>query len=226
MEPGAFCTGAATHTRQHVDVASGVTSRLRHGIHRGRDRIDPATSRAIRLLFGSNPSSSGCERRSSMATAYDTVTRYEFTTQQNELIGDLAGKMRLVGLVAMVLGVLNMLSAILLLVFVFQDRLPADILQRIPEDVRANLPPTAYLWGYLLQAAAAGLIFLMLGSWTRSAAASFQRIVDTTNRDIGHLMEALNSLRKMYSLLYSLIVITVIVFLVGLGIQLYHRFAA
>src|SRR5262245_35196739 len=146
-----------------------------------------------------------------MATSYDTLTRYEFTREQNELIGDLAGKMRLVGLIGVILGILNMLSALLLLVFVFVDRLPADVLQRIPEDVRRQMPPTAYLWGYLLQAAAVGLIFLLLGSWTRSSASSFQQIVDTSGRDINYLMDALGSLRRMYSLLYSLIVVTLLV---------------
>ncbi len=156
---------------------------------------------------------------------YDTHTRYEFTREQNELIGDLAGKMRLVGLIGVVLGILNLLSALLLLLFVFQDRLPADMLQRIPEEVRKQMPPTAYLWGYLLQVAAVGLIFLLLGVWTRSSASSFHQIVDTSGRDISHLMEALDSLRRMYALLYSLIVVTLLVFLVGLGLQLYHRFA-
>src|SRR5262245_45023225 len=131
-----------------------------------------------------------------MAVSHDTRTRYEFTTEQNELIGDLARKMKLVGLIGVVLGILNLLSALLLLVFVFQDRLPADVLQRIPEDVRRQMPPTGYLWGYLLQAAVIGLIFLLIGVWTRSSASSFRQVVDTTGRDISHLMDALGSLHK------------------------------
>jgi hypothetical protein len=159
-----------------------------------------------------------------MAAYYDTPTRYEFTREQNDLIGDLAGKMKLVGVVGVVLGILNLLSALLLLVFIFQDRLPVDVLQRIPEDLRRQMPSTTYLWGFLLQAAAIGLIWLLLGVWTVSSATSFQQIVDTTGRDVNHLMDALGTLRQMYSLLYTLIVVTVLVFLVGLGLQLYHRF--
>ena len=69
-------------------------------------------------------------------------------------------------------------------------------------------------------------MYLLIGIWTRSAAASFQLIVDTTDRDISHLMDALEALRKFYTLLYLLIMIAVIAFLVGLGMQLFLRFDA
>jgi hypothetical protein len=151
--------------------------------------------------------------------------RYEFTPEQNDLIGDLAKKMRLVGLISVVLGVLNLLSAILLLVFIFQDKIPANVVASIPEDARKELPPTNYLWGFVIQGAASGLILLLIGIWTRASAASFQLIVDTTGRDISHLMDALGSLRKMYTLLYTLIVIILILFVVGLVVQLFGRFA-
>jgi hypothetical protein len=150
--------------------------------------------------------------------------RYEFTGEQNELIGDLARKMRLVGLVGVVVGVLNILSALLLLVFIFQDRLPADVLQRIPEDVRSKVPSTGHLWGALIQGVTAGLILLLVGVWTRAAGASFQQIVDTTGRDIGHLMNGLGELRKMYTLMYTLILICVVVTVVGLLLLLFGRF--
>ncbi|WP_410204487.1 hypothetical protein [Escherichia coli] len=70
---------------------------------------------------------------------------YEFTTEQSNLFRSLAGKMGLVGLMAVVIGVLNLVSALMLLVFVFQDRLPAEVLEQIPAEARAKLPPTDFL---------------------------------------------------------------------------------
>jgi uncharacterized membrane protein YphA (DoxX/SURF4 family) len=148
---------------------------------------------------------------------------YEFTGEQNDLIGRLSRKMSLVGTVSVVFGVLYLISAVLLLVFIFQDRVPADVVQRIPEDVRSQVPGNTYLWGVVVQAGLAALIFLLIGSWTRSAAAAFGEIVTTTGRDIGHLMAALSSLHKMYSLMYTLVIVTVVASLVALGIQLYLR---
>jgi hypothetical protein len=151
---------------------------------------------------------------------------YEFTTEQNDLFRSLAGKMGLVGLMAVVIGVLNLVSALMLLVFVFQDRLPAEVLEQIPAEARAELPPADFLWGLIIQGATMGLIFLLLGAWTRAAAASFRDIAETAGRDISHLMDAVGSLHKMYRLMYTLIIVALIVFLAGLALQVYLRYAA
>jgi hypothetical protein len=150
---------------------------------------------------------------------------YEFTETQNREIGNLAHKMRLVGLVAVILGVVQLILGVLLLIYVLRDQLPADVLRRIPEDTLKQLPPPSQLWALVLQAAMSGLIFLLTGIWTRSAAAEFQKIVDTTGRDIGHLMSALGSLRKMYTFLYTLIVVGILAFLLSIGMLLFARFS-
>src|SRR5262245_5667824 len=141
---------------------------------------------------------------------------YEFTSEQNDLIGRLARKMSLVGLVSAVFGVLYLPSAVLLLAFIFQDKLPADVVSKIPDDVRSKVPSTSYLCGVLIQPLLAWLIFLSIGIWTRSSAAAFHEIVVTTGRDISHLMTALSSLHKMYSVLYTLIVVTLLAGLIAL----------
>ncbi|WP_152052414.1 hypothetical protein [Tautonia marina] len=151
---------------------------------------------------------------------------YEFTPEQNTLIGNLAHKMGVVGLLAMIVGILNLISALMLLVFVFQDQIPAEVVQQIPEEIRGELPPTNFLWGLAIQSATSGLIFTLLGVWTRAAAGSFREIVATTGRDVGHLMNALGSVYKMYSLLYALVVIALIFFVVGLALQFYLRFTS
>jgi hypothetical protein len=150
---------------------------------------------------------------------------YEFTEAQNREIGILARKMRLVGLVAAILGVVDLILGILLLIYAFRDQLPAEVLRRIPEDTLKQLPPPSQLWAVVLQAVTSGLIFLLIGVWTRSAAAEFQKIVNTTGRDISHLMSALSSLHKMYSLLYTLIIVGILAFLLSIGVLLYTRFS-
>jgi hypothetical protein len=151
--------------------------------------------------------------------------RYEFTEAQNREIGGLASKMRLVGLVAVVLGLVELILGILLIVYAFRDRLPAEALQRIPEDTLKQLAPPSQLWALVVQAVASGLIFLLIGVWTRSAGGEFQKIVTTTGRDISHLMNALGSLHKMYSLLYTLIIVGILAFLLSIGVFLYARFS-
>lgn len=150
---------------------------------------------------------------------------YEFTKEQDELIGSLAHKMGVVGMLALVVGILNLLSGLMLLVFVFQDRIPPEMIEQIPEQIRGELPPTDFLMGLAIQSAASGLIFTLLGVWTRAAAASFRGIVATTGRDVSHLMNGLGALHKMYSLLYTLVVVALIFFVVGLALQLYLRYA-
>src|SRR5262245_59996403 len=62
---------------------------------------------------------------------------------------------------------------------------------------------------------ASGVLNILMGVWTQSAAASFGRIVKTQGHDIGHLMDAVGELRKMYKLQIVRIVIAVVA-LVGI----------
>jgi len=151
---------------------------------------------------------------------------YEFTKEQNDRIAGLASKMKLVGLVSIVLGVLLLIAAVLLLAAIFQDKLPADVVSKIPEEVRSQIPANNYLWAIFAQSVVVGIVFLLIGVWTRSSAASFQDIVATTGRDISHLMGALDALHKMYSLLYTVIVLIVLAVVVFVGLQLYLKYAA
>src|SRR5262245_2063644 len=147
-----------------------------------------------------------------------STSGYEFSGEQNQLIGSLAGKMRFVGLIAVILGVLNLLMAILVVLAVYRDRIPPDwkaktkeyvdkAREKLPDDVRTQadqysldkLPPNDHLWGIAIGSAATGLFYLLLGTWTRSAAKSFRKIVDTRGNDIRNLMEGMASLHSMYS---------------------------
>jgi hypothetical protein len=48
---------------------------------------------------------------------------------------------------------------------------------------------------------------LLIGIWTLNAGKSFRQIVDTKGHDIPHLMSALGSLRKLYTLMYWILII-------------------
>ena len=174
-----------------------------------------------------------------------STSNYEFSSDQNKLIGSLAGKMSFVGLLAVILGVLNLLMALLVVVAVYRDRIPADwkaktneyvekAREKLPEDVRKQaeqysldkLPPNNHLWGIAIGTGAGGLFYLLLGIWTRSASKSFRKIVDTRGNDISNLMNGLLSLHRMYSLLYTLLLLVLLAGLVSVGLTLYKHYVA
>jgi hypothetical protein len=170
---------------------------------------------------------------------------YEFSDDQNRLIGALAGKMNFVGLVAAILGALNFIMALLVVAAVYRDRIPADwktktneyvekARDKLPEEVRKQaeqysldkLPANDHLWGIAIGTGASGLFYLLLGIWTRSASRSFRKIVETRGNDISHLMNGLGALHQMYSLLYVLLMLVLLVGLLALGLTLYKYFVA
>src|SRR5262245_13483035 len=121
--------------------------------------------------------------------------RYEFTAAQNSLIDALARDMLWVAVALLVVGILYAVGLLVSVVRSFQD----------PH--------------FLVQAALVGLamlFYLALGTWTSRSARAFERIVTTRSRDIDHLMEALDNLRKMYRLVSLLIKIYVV--FVGLAV--------
>src|SRR5262249_55775357 len=134
------------------------------------------------------------ERRRTMSAS----PQYEFSQEQNALIGSLAGKMRFVGLFLVVVGVLNLVIAGLGLGAIFRDRVPQSWVDQLPaeakkqvEEQKGKLPGNDNLWGVALNTAVVGLFYVLIGTWTRSAGGEFQKIVDTAGRDISHLMSAL-----------------------------------
>lgn len=64
--------------------------------------------------------------------------------------------------------------------------------------------------------ALAAAIYLTLGIWTRQAAQRFTGVVSTTGRDITHLMDALDNLRKAFSLLALIVKIYVVILILAL----------
>jgi hypothetical protein len=81
-----------------------------------------------------------------------------------------------------------------------------------------------FLSGLAIFTGVTGLIFLLQGVWTRSSAASFQKIVDTRGNDISHLMDAVGSLQAMYGQVHMLLVVGLLAGLAAIGLSLYHYF--
>lgn len=143
--------------------------------------------------------------------------QYEFTPDQNRLVGGLAHKMGWVGLFFLVVGLLNLLAAVLLILAASRNQIPAEWLAKVPADLKSQLeqlPGRNQLWALALNGAVSGLINLLIGVYTRSAARSFQLIVDTQGADVTHLVNALGALNKKYTLLYTLLVVAVLAFIV------------
>jgi hypothetical protein len=61
-----------------------------------------------------------------------------------------------------------------------------------------------------------GTLACVVGLWTQRASMSFKNVVNTEGRDISHLMDALDDLRKLYSLQYWLLMLGVLLALAGL----------
>jgi hypothetical protein len=100
--------------------------------------------------------------------------QYEFTEEQNRVIGDLGSTMGMVGMISMALG------AVIGAVGVFQ-----------------------IISGFLvvgLADLAQGLAFFLTGIWLRGAARGFQLVANTRGQDISHLMSAVIKLRQVYGL--------------------------
>lgn len=140
---------------------------------------------------------------------------YEFDSSQNQLIQDLAQKMRLVSYFLIVLGSIIILGGLFTLVNAF--RLVSGY-QGAESIVRQSLVSmTGNGVGNVIQ----GTIQILIGSWTLNAARSFRLIVDTQGNDITNLMGALGELRKLYTLQYWVVLIGLIVLVLALFLGLF-----
>lgn len=116
-------------------------------------------------------------------------SEFEFDVKQNELMADLSAKMNFVGLLLVFVGLLNGLTGIVIL---FSD---------IAEGISSLVT---------------GVVFALVGFWTRRAAASFTLIVDTEGHDISNLMSALGEVRKLYALQYWAVIVSLVLLVIAL----------
>ena len=129
--------------------------------------------------------------------------QYEFTTEQNRAINELAGAMEVVATLMKVLG------------FAFLILFGLLLLQAVQLGSG---------YGPVIGLGAAMLLCLTTGFWTSRSAHSFRQIVESQNQDIWHLMNALRNLRSLYSLLRTIIIASLILLLIGLALFTFDRF--
>lgn len=156
---------------------------------------------------------------------------FEFAESQNQLIGSLARKMSLVGIVMLFFGLLQMANGVTTLIMSRNpDRVialaektgaPPEQLAALREAMEGDF------WSSPLAASAiamalAGLLLLLIGWWTRQAAVGFGGIVLTQGRDVSRLMDALGALHRKYSLMYTVLLVAAIITLASLAISLWQ----
>ena len=115
------------------------------------------------------------------AAAASGATRFEFDEAQNGVFADLARNMSFVGMIYLVLGGIVALAALVTL---------------MAGDVAKGVGP-------LLQAA----FFIPIGLWTRRAAQATSAVATTRGNDIGHLMAAMEELKRVYGLQRGLLLV-------------------
>jgi hypothetical protein len=117
-------------------------------------------------------------------------TQYEFSYSENLIIGNLGSKMSFVGLFMLGIGLFFFSSVII-------------------RWVQSHHLEVALLFLTLL--------FIVVGIWTHRAGRGFRSVAETQGKDISHLMGALGSLLKLYTLLYLLFFIALVFAIIQLG---------
>jgi hypothetical protein len=123
-------------------------------------------------------------------TLLDQAPQYEFNAHQNSILRGLAVKMKYVGFIYVFAGSLMVLVSVLAFL--------------------------AKNWfGLFCMCVFAPQ--LLIGIWNINAANSFGFVVTTVGNDIRHLMNALVSLRKLYTLLFWVTVLALSLVVVGIA---------
>ena len=126
------------------------------------------------------------------------VGEFEFSEQQNVVFRELAGAMKFVGTVLIVIGVLSAVGGVVSL---------------------SGRGSVAAALGTLVEA----VIYSLIGVWIRNAAGAVAQIAATTGNDIANLMVAMGELKRVFFLqkvlfliVIALIVLAIVVGLLGL----------
>lgn len=114
---------------------------------------------------------------------------FEFTPAQQRLMDDLGRKMQMVGLIGVVLGMLMLLALVTDISTLGMARTAA--LSLVP------------------------IVFILVGSWTRGAGHEFHEVAVTEERDLSHLMGALEYQAKIFRFAYWLLIALVALTIIG-----------
>jgi hypothetical protein len=129
-------------------------------------------------------------------------SQHEFDPQQTEVIGKLGAAMRFIGGVTMGLGILEAVGAALAIVETIQG---------------------TNSWGEVIVVIMAAVFLMTMGGLTLGAGRAFKNVATTTGRDISHLMQALDNLRQMFSILSVLVLLWMVLAAIALVAALIGR---
>jgi len=139
--------------------------------------------------------------------------QYEFTEEQNKLLRSLSSNMGWVGYWLVVFGLMALILAV--------------VLAFGSPRLRDRGIPSGQVWGAVVGYAVMGLVQFLVGYWTNWAARDFRKIAETQGHDIDLLIDALKSLNRMYSLVFTLMLIgilsmllSIVVGIVGVNVPL------
>ena len=137
---------------------------------------------------------------------------YEFNSEQNVIFKGLANSMGWIGCLFSLIGLINLLLVGLMFMVIYQAQIPEQVLSKIPQEAIEQVKegvnktiPSGQMQMYALTGLLNGVIITMMGFWTWVASGSFQRIAETENKDIDHLMSAMVSMRSMYRLIMNML---------------------
>ena len=134
----------------------------------------------------------------------------EFTDENARTVSGLSDSMRafanLMKILGAVFGVLVVVAVILAL------------LKQQPPQGQTEGKVHLGSWGVVVAILPFAILFLTFGLWAGRAAVSFRKIAETKNEDIWNLMNALNSLSKMYALLRLLVIGALVLLVVGAAV--------
>ena len=116
---------------------------------------------------------------------------YEFIGEQNSIILLLSSRMRWVGIFIIVFGVVSILHG---------------LATRVEEAV------PSFIWG---------AVQILIGAWTVRAAHSFSLVATTEGRDITNIMNAMNTIRKLYSFQFWLLLAGIVIFILGISLTVW-----
>lgn len=157
--------------------------------------------------------------------------QYEFTGDQNALIDTLSRKMSTVGTFLLLIGLGTLVLAGLGFMPTVTDSLPGLPNGTPPEVLDAVKRYTAFaaeqrtqVYYGALASALQALILIVSGVYVRRSARSFRQIVETAGRDISHLLDALGSLRGLFGLLSTLLMLALLIALAVVGLRIYGHF--
>jgi hypothetical protein len=140
---------------------------------------------------------------------YQTERQYEFSDDQNDQIARLSNSMRWVAAPMLALGTLCAINLIMGFVWLVQTKTYQDW----------------HAIGTILYLLFSTLLFLAFAMWTSNSARAFQEITQTQGHDISHLMNALDGLRKLYSVLATFVKVFVAITLLALVLNLIAAFS-